>query len=105
VSLAVVERRRGMGTLTAVDFASGQVLQTMVLENALLGIVGGVLGMAAVALAVILVNKMQPAAKMHYDVRLAGLMIVIAILVAALSSLSAAWQPTHQRPLEVLRDA
>ncbi len=63
-----------MGILKAAGFTAGRVLGMLAVENSLLGLLAGVLGMGAVAVAMALVNAWRPAAQLSLDPGLAGLM-------------------------------
>ncbi|MDQ6695111.1 MAG: FtsX-like permease family protein [Chloroflexota bacterium] len=104
VGLAMVERRREMGILKAVGFTSNRVLSTLLAENALMGLIAGVLGMAGVALAMLWINNAVPQALLSFDPVLAVEMVGIAVALALLSAVAVAWRPTHVRPLDVLRN-
>lgn len=104
VGLAMVERRREMGILKAVGFTAGRVLGTLLIENAMLGFLGGVLGMVGVAVAIWWINNAQPGADLSLSPPLVLLMIGISIALAMVSAALVAWRPTHVRPLEVLRN-
>ena len=103
VGLAMVERQRELGILKAVGYTSGLVLQVILLENSLLGLMAGVGGTLATALAVPILNKLQPALAMQFNLPLAVAMACAAVALALLSAGLAAWGPTRARPLEVLR--
>ena len=104
VGLAMVERRREMGILKAVGFTAGRVLSTLLVENAVLGLLGGLLGMIAVIIAVAYVNTAQPQAELSIDPLLFLTMVGVSVALALLSAWLVAWRPTHIRPLEVLRN-
>jgi predicted lysophospholipase L1 biosynthesis ABC-type transport system permease subunit len=103
VGLAMLERRREMGIFKAIGYSSARILAGIAVEYALLGLVAGVAGMAAVALAFGIINRLRPAAQLALDSAQAPAMIVAAILIAFASAVAVAWRPTHARPLEVLR--
>lgn len=104
VGLAMVERRRELGILKAVGYTSRNVLSTILIENSLLGLIAGITGMGGVAVAIAVLNRLQPAADMHMNAVLAFAMIVVAIAIALASATLVAWHPTQVRPLEVLRN-
>jgi putative ABC transport system permease protein len=104
VGLAMVERRREIGILKAVGFTANRVLGTLLIENGLLGFFAGAAGMAAVGLATVWLNNAQPAAKLSLDPWLVAGMTAVSVSLALLSTLLVAWQPSHVRPLEVLRN-
>jgi putative ABC transport system permease protein len=104
VGLAMVERRREIGILKSVGFTARRVLGTLLVENGLLGFFAGAAGMAAVGVATVWLNNAQPSAKLSLDPWLVVGMIAVSVSLALLSTLLVAWQPSHVRPLEVLRN-
>ena len=52
VSLAILERRRQIGVLKAIGLKRGRVLRIMLLENTIVGLVGGLLGIGLSSLGV-----------------------------------------------------
>ncbi|MBC8162868.1 MAG: FtsX-like permease family protein [Roseiflexaceae bacterium] len=105
VGLALIERRRELGILKAVGYSSGQVLRTLLIEHSVLGLVGGVAGIASVFVAIAVINQREAAARLALDPLPALLLVSIAVVLAVMSTLLVAWQPTHVRPSVVLRDA
>ena len=103
VGLAMLQRRREMGIFKAIGYSSARILAGIAVEYALLGLVAGVAGMGAVALAFGIINRLRPAAKLVLDPVQAPMMIAVAIVIAFASAVAVAWRPTHARPLEVLR--
>jgi putative ABC transport system permease protein len=104
VGLAMVERRREIGIFKAIGFSRWQVLGTTLLEQSLLGLLGGGLGIVAVGLAILVVNQLQPQAELVFNVVQAIIMLAVSIGLALLSAGVTGWNPTGVRPLEVLRD-
>jgi ABC-type antimicrobial peptide transport system permease subunit len=104
VGLAMVQRRREIGILKAVGFSARRVLGTLLIENALLGGLAGVLGMVAVGGVVGYIDLTRPAAQLSLDPLLAGIMILIAVTVALFSTTLVAWHAIHIRPSAVLRN-
>ncbi len=103
VGLAMLERRREMGIFKAIGYSSARILSGIAVEYALLGLVAGVAGMGAVALAFGVINRLRPAARLVLDPVQAPMMIAVAIVIAFASAVAVAWRPTHARPLDVLR--
>lgn len=103
VALAMLERRRELGVLKATGHTSRSVLAQVLLENAVIGGLAAVAGMAAVSLATYplatLVLKTDLAVSTPIVLGIIGGICLLTTLVAAL----VAWRPTHIRPLEVLR--
>src|SRR5207244_12099944 len=76
----------------------------LLIENALLGLIAGVLGMVGVGLAMVWINDQRPQAQLSLDPVLAVVMTGVSVALALLSASLVAWRPTHVRPLEVLRN-
>ena len=108
---AVARRRREVGTLRALGFGSSDVLGAFVVESAVLGLIGGLLGeLIAVAVAYgtglesrvmsvgnILFSFDLPSSALAY-----GLVVAIAIGIAG--GLLPAWQAAHLGVMEALRE-
>ncbi|HEX4964533.1 MAG TPA: FtsX-like permease family protein [Thermoanaerobaculia bacterium] len=103
VGLAMLDRRREMGIFKAIGYSSARILTGIAIEYALLGLVAGIAGMGAVALAFRVIDHLRPAAQLALDPMQAPVMIAVAMAIAFASALAVAWRPTHARPLEVLR--
>ena len=102
VALAMLERRRELGIMKSVGYTSGRVLGVVLIENGLIGGLGGLLGMLLVAVATFAFNRfagLTIGVSVTTTLGLIGLVAVVAMLVAAL----VAWGATRVRPLEVLR--
>jgi len=104
VGLALVERRRELSVLKAIGYSARQVLQTVVLENALLGLIAGALGVGATALSMILIRNSADIEITIYP-SIVVILILVSIGLAAGSALLVAWSPVRSRPLDVLRAA
>lgn len=102
VALAMLERRRELGIMKAVGYTSRRVLGVVLIENGLIGALGGLLGMLLVALATFAFNRyagLTIGVSIVTTLGLIALVAAVALLVAAL----VAWGATRVRPLEVLR--
>jgi putative ABC transport system permease protein len=104
VGLAMLERRREIGIFKAIGFGSEQVLRTILLEHGMLGLLGGSLGVAAVAGVVAYYNSAWPNSAITFQPPLALALIGIAVAITLGSAALVAWKPTRVRPLTVLRD-
>ena len=103
VALAMLERRREIGIMKSVGFASRSILALVLFENGLLGALGGMAAVAVVALAATLLGRLV--FQTSFDVSLPLAISIVAgpgLLAAAVAGL-VAWAPTRVRPLEVLR--
>lgn len=102
VALAMLERRRELGIMKSVGYTSGRVLGVVLIENGLIGALGGLLGMMLVALATFAFNRqagLTLGVGVGTTLGLIALVATIAMLIAAL----VAWGATRVRPLEALR--
>ncbi len=102
VALAMLERRRELGIMKSVGYTSSRVLSVVLIENGIIGGLGGLLGMLLVAVAVFAFNQfagLSIAVSITTTLGLIALVAVVAMLVATLVS----WGATRVRPLEVLR--
>ena len=103
VALAMLERRREIGILKSTGYTSRSVLAQVLLENGVVGGIGGVVGMAMVSAAAALLGSL--ALKTPLAVSTPTVLVIIAgvILLTMLVSAIVAWGPSRVRPLEVLR--
>ena len=102
VALAMLERRRELGIMKAVGYTSRRVLGVVLIENGLIGGIGGLLGMMLVALATGIFSQVAGLSLSVSIVTTIGLIALVAI-VAMLVAAIVAWSATRVRPLEVLR--
>ena len=103
VGLAMVERQREIAILKTVGYSQGQVLNTILLEQGLLGIVAGLGGIAGVFLAVNILNALEPRASLTFAPLPVSSVALVGVLIALGSAALVAWRPTQIRPLLVLR--
>ncbi len=103
VGLAMLERQKEIGIFKAVGFSSRHVLQTILIEHGLLGLLGGIVGTAAVGAVVMYYNTAWPSSPITFQPQLALVLVGIAITITIGSAAVVAWQPTRVRPLGVLR--
>jgi putative ABC transport system permease protein len=103
VALAMLERRREIGILKSLGFASRVVLAQVLLENALLGALSGTAAVGLVVLATTLLGRFVFQTNLDVDLPLAVAIVVASGALAAAVAGLVAWAPTRVRPLEVLR--
>jgi putative ABC transport system permease protein len=105
--MSTVERREEIGVLRAVGYQKLDILKVMLMEAALLGVLGGVVGIVLSVFAGLAIN--------HFTVddatalfRLPNLGYLVAafsfaILVSIISGLYPAWKAASEEPVEALR--
>ena len=89
VSLATLERRRTIGVLKAVGLKGGRILRIMLLENTLIGLLGGLLGIGLSALGVALMTALGQGVPIPVPREAAP--VAIALVIAAIAI---AWTAT-----------
>ena len=102
------ERRGEIGLLRAVGVQREDVLRTLLVEAALLGVLGGTVGVVLSALATLALGAFT---RVEFDVVLDpsnGLFLVVAfgfgVFVALASGLYPAWKAANEHPVDALRD-
>jgi len=103
VALSMLERRREQGILKSVGYTSRRVLAGVLVENGVIGGLGGILGMTLVAIATgvlaQILFKTTLAVPGPTILTLIALVTAITLVTAALVS----WRAVRVRPIEVLR--
>ena len=103
VALATMERRREIAVMKSVGLQRERVLFMLLLENGLLGLLGGLVGVGIGLVALIaLVNLVGiPSSAVPYLTAF-GLM-ALCVLVSLVAAFVTAWGASGERPLHVLR--
>ncbi|MBZ0276048.1 MAG: FtsX-like permease family protein, partial [Anaerolineae bacterium] len=106
VALATLERRRQIGILKAVGLKGRRVLGIMLLENVLVSLLGGMLGIGLSALGVVLMSSMGlqiailvPAESTPWAI----VLIYTAVMIGAVATLLSAQVAVNERVTNVLR--
>ena len=100
--LTVVERRGEIGVFKAVGYTSGRVLRLLLAEYGFLGTLAGAFGVLGAIITILLINNSQ-GLNLIIAPGIVGGMLLFSIAIALVSAAIVAWQPTHVRPLDVLR--
>lgn len=102
VALSTLERRKEIGLLKAVGAKARWIIVQLVLENTLLGFIGGLIGLA-LAFGVLVATSIL----LGFDVVASPIIIVgvlaLAIVLSATVTLFSAIPAARERPLEILR--
>ncbi|MBK8023858.1 MAG: ABC transporter permease [Chloroflexi bacterium] len=106
VSLSTLERRRQFGILKAIGASTRRVLGVMLLENTIVGLLGGLLGIGVSALGVALMTAMGVGDAIPIPreaVPTAIVLIVAAVVIAILATLLSAQVAVREKVVDVLR--
>lgn len=106
VALATLERRRQIGILKAIGLKGNRVLGVMLLENILVSLLGGVLGIGLSALGVYIMTTfgLQDALLIPRDaLPVAVILVVAAVAIGTIATLLSASVAVRERVLNVLR--
>jgi putative ABC transport system permease protein len=103
VALTTMERRREIAVMKAVGLQRYRVLLMLLLENALLGLVGGLVGIGMGLIGVVLFASASGAPSTTVPYGTALLLMLLCVVVAVIAALSSAWGAAGEKPLNVLR--
>jgi putative ABC transport system permease protein len=106
VALATLERRKQIGVFKAIGLKSRRVLGIMLLENVMISLLGGVLGIGLSALGVVVMTElgMGDAVLIPRDARPVAIgLVVAAVFIGAMATLLSANTAVRERVLNVLR--
>ncbi len=106
VSLSTLERRRQIGIMKAVGAGTRRVLGVMLLENTLVGLLGGAIGIGISALGVGIMTQLGigDAIPIPRDaVPTAIALVVAAVVIAVVATLLSAQVAVREKVIEVLR--
>ncbi len=103
VALTTMERRREIAVMKAVGLQRERVLGMLLLENAVIGLIGGLIGVGlAVAILVVMGNLTgNQSGAVPYGTAL--LLMLLCVLVALVAATTTAWGASGEKPLNVLR--
>ena len=106
VALATLERRRQIGVMKAVGLKGRRVMGILLVENSIIGVLGGVLGIGLSAIGVALMTSLNegmaipiPADAMPVAIAL----MVAAVLIAWIATFASARSTVREHVTEVLR--
>ena len=102
VSLATLERRREIGIMKAVGVQTSSVLTLLLLENGLVGLLGGIIGTSIGAVGVFLAELVTDDLSNFPLGTIIGL-VVLAVVITLAATLVTAVGAAREKPLVVLR--
>lgn len=105
VALSTLERRREIGIMKAVGLQRERVLGMLLLENGLMGIVGGLIGVGISFIGIVLVLRNLQLEDLNNAVpyETAFLLMGICILISLGAAIVTVWGASGEKPLNVLR--
>lgn len=106
VSLATLERRRQIGILKAIGLKSRRVLGVMLIENTVIGLLGGLLGIGLSALGVALMTALGQGEAIPIprdSAPVAVALVIAAIIIAWVATLLSARPVVQENVINVLR--
>ncbi len=108
VALTTMERRREIAIMKAIGLQRERVLGMLLLENALMGFIGGLLGVGIGLLGLIIMQASLVAQAGGIQINFvpygtAFLLMLLCIGVALIAALASAWGASGEKPLTVLR--
>jgi ABC-type antimicrobial peptide transport system permease subunit len=106
VSLAMLERRRQIGVLKAIGLKRRRVLRIMLLENTIVGLLGGLLGIGMSSLFTSVLTALGSGSVLPMPSEATGItigLLIASIVIAWLATLFSARIAIQERVLRVLR--
>jgi ABC-type antimicrobial peptide transport system permease subunit len=103
VALSTLERRNQIAVMKSVGLQRERVLGMLLIENGLLGLIGGLLGVGSGLLTLVII---APQINLPLDVIPFGqgfLLMALCIVVALAAAVTTAWGASGEKPLNVLR--
>lgn len=102
VSLSTLERRREIGIMKALGLQTYHVLGLLLLENGLVGLLGGTLGTGVGAIFILLSGILSESLGSFPFFTLAGL-VLLSVTISLLATIVTAYGAAQEKPLIVLR--
>ncbi|RMF77859.1 MAG: FtsX-like permease family protein [Chloroflexi bacterium] len=105
VALTTMERRREIAIMKAVGLQRERVLSMLLLENGIMGIIGGLtgVGIGALMLFLMLTQLFDSAIGDSIPFATAFLLMGLALLITLIASVLTVWGASGEKPLNVLR--
>ena len=103
VALASMERRRKIAMMKAVGARGSRVLTALLMENGILGLVGGAIGVALSLIILVIFHRLEPDIPVVTNPLSIIVVLAVAIGVALGAAVLSAWPASREKPLTVLR--
>ncbi len=103
VALTTMERRREIAVMKSVGLQRERVLFMILLENGILGLIGGLIGVGIGLVALVVLIGATGAPGSALPIGAALLLMLLCVVVALIAAVSTAWGASGEKPLNVLR--
>ena len=103
VALATLERRREIALMKTVGAKANKVLTMLLIENGILGIIGGAIGVLLAILILVIFHQVEPDVPVSPNPLSILFVLAVALGVALGAALLSAWPASREKPLTVLR--
>lgn len=103
VALTTMERRREIAVMKSVGLQRERVLFMILLENGILGLIGGLIGVGIGLVALVAMIGVTGAPGSAIPVGSALVLMAMCVVVALIAAVSTAWGASGEKPLNVLR--
>jgi ABC-type antimicrobial peptide transport system permease subunit len=103
VALATMERRHEIAVMKSVGLQRERVLGMLLLENGILGFIGGLMGVGYGLIALSFMSAQLQAPLTSIPFGLAFLLMLLCVVVALIAAITSAWDASGEKPLTVLR--
>jgi putative ABC transport system permease protein len=103
VALTTMERRREIAIMKSVGLQRERVLLMILLENGILGFIGGLIGVGIGLLGLLIIMSSGSIPTSTIPFGTAFILMMICVGVALVAALTSAWSASGEKPLNVLR--
>ena len=103
VALATMERRREIAMMKAVGAKGSRILTALLMENGIIGLIGGVIGVGLSITVLVVLNRLEPDIPATPDPLSVIVVVIVAVGVALAAAVTSAWPASREKPLSVLR--
>ena len=103
VALTTMERRREIAVMKAIGLHRERVLGMILLENGVLGLIGGLIGVGIGLLQLSVLIALMSLTSTVIPFGTAFLLMLLCVAVALIAAMTTAWTASGEKPLNVLR--
>ena len=103
VALTTMERRREIAVMKAIGLHRERVLGMILLENGVLGLIGGLIGVGIGLVWLSILTTMLALTSAVIPFGTAFLLMLLCVAVALIAAMTTAWTASGEKPLNVLR--